>query len=164
MEDRDMKLIEKFSDDFYQLSSREGWTKEDLENMKNLQKLMYYIELRCAMKEELEEDEDEEEMEYSSRSYGGGRDYGNRYYEGGNMYGRGGNSYNGRYGRSGRSGRSGGRRSYGQSYGGGNSYNSRRYYDSEKENSMNDLRQMISMEQDPEKRSMLENIMHSLEK
>lgn len=160
VEERDMKLIDKFSEDFYQLSSREGWTKEDLENMKNLQKLMYYIEVRCAMKDELEDEEDEEEMEYS-RSYNDGRSYGSRYYDGGNMYGRGGGYSNGR---SGRYGRTGVRRSNGSSYGGGMPYNSRRYYDNEKENSMNDLRQMISMEQDPEKRSMLENIMHSLEK
>lgn len=157
MEDRDMKLIEKLSDDFYQLSSREGWTKEDLENMKNLQKLMYYMEVRCAMKEGDEYPEDEEEMGYNMRSYTGGRSYnGNGRYGDGGMYGRGGNYSNGR------SGRSNGRR-YMPSYS-GNMYPSRRYYDSEKENSMNDLRQMISMEQDPEKRSMLENIMHSLEK
>lgn len=155
MEDKDRKLIDKFSDDFYQLSSQDGWTKEDLENMKNLQKLMYYMEVRCAMKEgEYPEDEDMGEMEYNTRFYNGGR-----YYDGGNMN-RGGGSYN----NGGRSGRNYGRRSYTYSTPTSGMYPSRKYYDSEKENSMNDLRQMISMEQDPEKRSMLENIMHSLEK
>lgn len=44
-----------------------------------------------------------------------------------------------------------------------NGSSGRRYYDSEKENSVNDLRQMLQMEQDPEKRSMLEGIMRVLE-
>lgn len=32
-----------------------------------------------------------------------------------------------------------------------------------KENAMNDLRRMMSMEQDPEKRSMIESAIHALE-
>ncbi len=50
MEERDKRLIEKLEADFHKLSSQEGWTKEDLEKMKDLQKLMYYMEVRCAMK------------------------------------------------------------------------------------------------------------------
>lgn len=155
MGERDYKLIERLDADFNRLSSQDGWTKEDLENMKNLQKLMYYIEVRCAMKEG-EEYPGEEYM--NDPSYDG-RSYGNRYYDGNGSYGRGG-SYNS-YAR-GMGNRSYGRRGY-NSYAQNQNYG-RRYYDGEKENSMNDLRQMISMEQDPEKRSMLENVMHMLEK
>lgn len=71
------------------------------------------------------------------------------------MYGRGNSYVRGGYSRT------SGRR--GNSYMNGRS--GRRSYDNdmEKENSMNDLQHMISMEQDPEKRSMLENIMRTLE-
>lgn len=97
--------------------------------------------------EEYPGDEYMNEMGYQGRS-------GNNRYYNGNMYSRG-NNY-GRYGYNRASGRRGG------SYM-GNGASGRRYYDGDKENSMNDLRQMLQMEQDPEKRSMLENIMHMLE-
>lgn len=155
MDNRDKKILEKFDNDFHQIASQEGWEREDIVTMKDLQKLMYYMELRCAMKEN-EEYRDEMydmgnmgDMDYN-RSYNN-----NRYYDGGNMYGRG-NSY----ARNGY-GRSSGRRSYNSYAGGGSS--GRRYYDGEKENSINDIRQMVQMEQDPEKRSILENVMRVLE-
>ena len=124
---------------------------------------MYYIEVRCAMKEggEYPGEEYINEMDGGNRSFGGrsnnsyNNSYGGRYYDGNNSYNR--------SGYQGRSGMTSGRRSYGMPYM-GNSYNSRRYYDSEKENAINDLRQMIQGEQDQEKISMLENIMHMIEK
>ena len=151
MDIRDKKLIEKLDNDFHQLSSQEGWQPQDIELMKDLQKLMYYMEVRCAMKENEEYQNDSYGNEIENSRYGMYGGYGNRYYDGGNMSGRGGYSRNG-YGMNSNRG------SYGN-----RPFSGRRYYDSEKENSMNDLRQMISMEQDPDKRSMLENIMHTLE-
>lgn len=156
MDNRDRKIIDNLDNIFYQyasqVSSQEDVEREYIENMKDLQKIMYYMEVRDAMKEG-EYYQDDEYMNDSEQS---GRSYGNRYYNGGNMYSRGnGNSYTrGGYNRM------SGRR--GNSYMNGGS-SGRRYYDGEKENSMNDLRQMLQMEQDPEKRSMLEGIMHVLE-
>ena len=155
MDNRDRKIIENLEDIFYQYASninpQDDIERSCIENMKDLQKVMYYMEVRDAMKQGEEyDDEYANEMEQPSRSYTGGR-----YYNNGNMYGRGGNSYaRGGYNRY------SGRR--GNSYM-GNGTSGRRYYDSEKDNATNDLRQMIQMEQDPEKRSMLESVMHVLE-
>ena len=152
MDNQDRKIIENLENAFHGIASQafnqEDIERKDIEDMKDLQKIMYYMEVRCAMKEgeDYQGDDYANEMEYSNRS-------GSRYYNG-NTYGRG-NSY-GRYGYSRNSGRRG------TPYM-GNGSSGRRYYDGEKENSMNDLRQMLQMEQDPEKRSMLEGIMHVLE-
>lgn len=157
MNNQDMKIIDRLENEFYQIASHAtsqqgSIEREDIENMKDLQKICYYMEVRCAMKES-EEYEDEE---YTDGSDNQRRSYNNRYYGGGSMSMRG-NSYNrGGYGY----GRYSGRRN---SYTGGRS--GRRYYDNdaEKENSVNDIRQWIQMEQDPEKRAMLENAMRFLE-
>lgn len=61
MEAKKRKLIERFEADFEKIASLDGWTKEQLEMMKDLEKLMYYIEVRCAM----EEGKDDYEGEYS---------------------------------------------------------------------------------------------------
>lgn len=160
MNGQDKKIIDRLENEFYQIASnaisqQESMEREDIENMKDLQKICYYMEVRCAMKE-AEEYEDEEyvdDSDYQRRSYN------NRYYNGNNMYGRGNmNSYTrGGYNRA------SGRRS--NPYMMNNGRSGRRYYDNdaEKENSMNDLRQMLQMEQDPEKRSMLEGIMRVME-
>lgn len=155
-----MKQVEKFDADYNKIYSQDGWTKEDVEMMKDLQKLMYYIEVRCAMKDggEYPGEQYMDEMSYNgydSRSYDGGYD---------NSYAR------GSYGR----GNMGGGRSmimqngrpmmYSRNGMYNNGMSGRRYYDSgEKENSLNDLRRMASMEQDPEKRSMIENAIRVLE-
>lgn len=156
MNNQDKKIIERLENEFYQIASdviaqQESIERADIENMKDLQKICYYMEVRCAMKE-AEDYGDEEYMDddYQRRSYT------NRYYGGNNMYGRGNSYTRGGYNRT--SGRRGG--SYMN-----NGRSGRRYYDNdaEKENSMNDLRQMLQMEQDPEKRSMLEGIMRVME-
>lgn len=78
MDMKDQKLLEKFEADFDKISSCEGWTKEQVEMMKDLQKLMYYIEVRNAMKEG-------SESNWDSRGYGTGHtgrsgwNYSNRY-------------------------------------------------------------------------------------
>lgn len=51
MEGKEQRLIEKYEADFDKISSKETWSKEDITMMKDLQKLMYYLEVRCAMKE-----------------------------------------------------------------------------------------------------------------
>ena len=155
MNSQDKKIIEKLEDQFYQMASQamsqgEDIEKEYIESMKDLQKICYYMEVRCAMKEA--EDEYMDDPDYEERSYRG-RSYNS--YNGGNMYGRGNNYMRGGYNRT--SGRRGG------SYMNGRS--GRRYYDneSEKEASMNDLRQWLQMEQDPDKHAMLEGIMRVME-
>ena len=152
-----MKQVEKVDADYNKIYSQDGWTKEDIEMMKDLQKLMYYIEVRCAMKDGAEYPGEQymDEMSYNgydSRSYDG---YDNSYARGG--YGRGnmgGRSMTMQYGRP-------------VSYGRGSMYSNgmsgRRYYDGEKEKAMNDLRRMMSMEQDPEKQAMIESAIHALE-
>lgn len=155
MNSQDKKIIDRLENEFYQIASniasqQESIEREDIENMKDLQKICYYMEVRCAMKEaedEYMDDPDHEERSYRGRSYNS--------YNGSNMYGRGNSYTRGGYSRT--SGRRGG------SYMNGRS--GRRSYDneSEKEASMNDLRQWLQMEQDPDKRAMLEGFMHVME-
>jgi len=157
MNSQDKKIIDRLENEFYQIASnvasqQESIEREDIENMKDLQKICYYMELRCAMKEsEGYEDEEYMDDDYQKRSYT------NRYYNGGNMYGRGNSYTRGGYGYGRYSGRMGNPYMNGRS--------GRRSYDneSEKEASMNDLRQWLQMEQDPEKRSMLESVMRVME-
>ncbi len=147
MEESTKRLIEKFEADFHTLSSKEGWTKDDLEKMKNLQKLMYYLEVRCAMKEGQEypgSDYMDQRMSYDSRSYAGGNSGQNR------------SNQTGRY-MSGRS-NSYGMPTYGMSYTGG-----RRYYDGPHEIAINDLRHMAMTEQDPDARAAMENALRYLD-
>lgn len=75
MEGKMHKLIEKFENDFDKIASLDGWTKEQIEMMKDLEKLMYYIEARCAMKEGKYEYEDD----YSGARGGRRRDSMGRY-------------------------------------------------------------------------------------
>lgn len=75
MEAKMCRLIEKFENDFEKIASLDGWTKEQIEMMKDLEKLMYYIELRSAMKEGKNEYEDD----YSGARGGRRRDSMGRY-------------------------------------------------------------------------------------
>ena len=68
MDMKTQKLIEKYEGDFDKISSKEGWEPQDIEIKKDLQKLMYYIELRCAMKEG--------QQDYRRQSRGGYGGYG----------------------------------------------------------------------------------------
>lgn len=68
MDMKTQKLIEKYEGDFDKISSKEGWEPSDITIMKDLQKLMYYIELRCAMKEG--------QQDYRGQSRGGYGGYG----------------------------------------------------------------------------------------
>ena len=141
MGDYEKKLIEKYEADFHTISSKDAWTKDDLEKMKDLQKLMYYMEVRCAMKD--------------------GADYPGQKY----MDERGYDGYS--YARSmPRHNPANGRFVSGTSYPMGYSYNmsGRRYYDSEHEKFMNDLTRMMNMETDPATREAMEHVAMMLER
>ena len=84
MEGNTQRLIEKYEADFNKISSKEGWSKDDIAMMKDLQKLMYYLEIRCAMKEGSVERGHSYDMN-SNNSYG---------YSGRNTYN---NGYSGRW-------------------------------------------------------------------
>ena len=77
MDMKTQKLIEKFEGDFDKISSKEGWEPNDITIMKDLQKLMYYIELRCAMKEGEQDNWEHSERSYRGQSRGGGGGSGN---------------------------------------------------------------------------------------
>lgn len=51
MGDMMKRQIEKFEADYDQIAAKGSWSKDEIEMMKDLQKLMYYLEVRCAMKE-----------------------------------------------------------------------------------------------------------------
>lgn len=144
MGDNDKKLIEKLEVDFHTLSSKDGWTKDDLEKMKNLQKLMYYMEVRCAMKEG---------EEYPGSKYMDGQSYDSHPYYDGNSY-RSMPQHN----------PSNGRFMSGHGYPVGYSYgmSGRRYYDSERDKFVNELHRAMSSESDPEMRAEMENLARML--
>lgn len=168
MEEMDRKLIEKLDADFHKWSSKEGWEPCDITLMKDLQKLMYYIEVRDAMKEGNKQYPGYEHMD-SERSYrrsrndmgqftSGNRGYGS--YDGRSMHGmppmndmQWGWNDNRYYDNQGS-----GRRYYDDGRGSG-----RRYYDSEKENAMEYLHRMLDSESRPEIKSAMQNVLRELE-
>lgn len=155
MGEADKKLIEKFEEDFHKISSKDGWTREDIENMKDLEKLMYYMEVRCAMKEggEYPGSEYMERAGYDTRQYmGHGMQYASRNQSRDSM---------GRYNDSGYNNR--GQYNSGGRYGYSMPMPNRMYYGSERENSVNELRRMAEMEQNPEAREAMEHAMRILE-
>lgn len=144
MEDSTKKLIEKFEADFQSLSSKNGWTVEDLTRMKDLQKLMYYLEVRCAMKEG---------ADYPGEKYMDERSYDSR-------------SYRSMPNRSPSTGRFMSGHSWPMGYSYNNGYNNmsgRRYYDSEHDKFMQDLHRMMDMETDPATREAMENVANMLQ-
>ena len=163
MVDSDKKLLEKFDVDFHKISSKEGWEPCDITLMKDLQKLMYYIEVRSAMKEGERQYPGYEYLEDSSYR---GRDSMGRYTSGHGGYDGG---YNYRMGRGRGSGmmdmdpyymdgaRSG-RRYYDDMGSSG-----RRYYDSEKDNALGYLHRMMDSENRPEMKSAMQTLLRELE-
>lgn len=83
MDAKTHKLIEKYEQDFEKISSKEGWEPKDVEMMKDLQKLMYYLEVRCAMKEA---DDDWPRSRSRGSGYYGHMGSGRRYYDDGKMH------------------------------------------------------------------------------
>lgn len=148
MGDKANRMIEKLESDYEKIASKDAWEPKDIEMMKNLQKLMYYIEVRCAMKD----GEDYPGSEYiDGRGSMDSRSYSNGMPSRGQM-GRftSGNYYSGGSNRMGRSGH----------YPMGNGP---WYYDSERENAIYELRRMMDTKSDPELKTHLQNVIRDLE-
>jgi len=144
MEAKTERLIEKYDADYNKIASKESWTKDDITMMKDLQKLMYYIEVRCAMKEgnEYPGSEHMPDMSYargySSRMSGHYPMHeGPWYYD---MEGGSGSHYRNDYGVSGN-----------------------RYYDGEKEAVIHKLHRMLDKEDNPMKRTAIQEIIREFE-
>ena len=147
MEDKMYKQIEKFEADYDKIASKEVWDPSDITKMKDLQKLMYYLEVRCAMKD----GDDYPGSEYMNRgSYtghaytGGNRGSGHYPMDGGPWYYDNGNGMSGR-------------RYY------DNGMSGRRYYDDERSNMVDHIRQMMANENNQERRMALQNLMRMYE-
>lgn len=138
MGDMMKRQIEKFEADYDQIAAKGSWNKDEIEMMKDLQKLMYYLEVRCAMKE--------------GGEYPGSEYMDKQSYDMAHSYARGQmrNPMNGRYMSYGRSG------SYPMYY-------DRRYYDSEKENAVHELHHMMDSKTDPEIKMAIQSAIHDLE-
>lgn len=160
------KLIEKFDEDFHKISSKEAWEPCDISLMKDLQKLMYYMEVRDAMKDGGEypgsDYMDERGYGYGygdyDMSYRRGRDSMGRFTSGDYGYGN-----RGGYGRSYDRGynRVPGNRYYDGNMGGGSG---RRYYDSDKDTTMEYLHRMMDSESRPEMKNAMQMIAQELER
>ena len=152
MDEKMKKNLEKFDADYCKIASKDAWEPKDIEMMKDLQKLMYYIEVRDAMKGGQYEDWGEEEDMGSGRSYARNRNrmgqftsghYPMPYYTGAGYSNMGGS----------------GRRYYDGNRGG---YSGNRYYDGEKENAINDLQRMMEASNDPEVRMHIQDAINNL--
>lgn len=152
MGDMNKKTLEELQQDFDKIASKGAWTDAEYERMKNLQKIMYYMEVRCAMKE--------------------GQGYpGSEYMDDTDMsFRRGRNMNNGRY-----MSRDGGSGMHYPPYMDGNSWanggngnwdmnaSGRRYYDSEKEKAIHKLHHMMENEDNAEKKNALKLAITELE-
>lgn len=139
MGDMNMKHLEEFEKDFEKIASKGVWDDKDLCKMKDLQKIMYYMEVRDAMKNG-QDYPGSEYMPDEGRSYARGRDSMGRFTSGNRYMGR---SYDMYYDDMGSSGR--------------------RYYDDEKKNALHKLHHMMDMEENPEKKNALKIAINELE-
>ena len=141
MGDQMKKQIEKFESDYDKIFSKGAWEPKDVTLMKDLQKLMYYLEVRCAMKEG-EDYPGSEYMDERSNSYASG--------------GQARSPMTGRYMSRGGSG------TYPMYYddmrGSG-----RRYYDGEKEDAIHKLHKAMDNESNPEYRMAVQEAIRILE-
>lgn len=141
MEEATKKQIERYQNEFEQKFNKSTWTREDVENMKDLKKLEYYTKVICAMDDggnyPGSEYIEQRGMSYANqnRSPVTGR------YTSGNMSGH-----------------------YPMYYDSSNgNMSGRRYYDDERMNAMEELRRMHQMQQNPEVRMALEQALRNLE-
>lgn len=164
MGDMDKKLLEELDSDFHKISSKEGWEPCDITRMKDLQKLMYYMEVRDAMKKGEKQYPGYEYIEDMSYR---GRDSMGRYTSGRGSYDTG---YDNRMMVRGRgSGMMGmdpyymdGMRS-GRHYYDDMGSSGRRYYDGEKDNALGYLHRMMDNENRPEMKSAMQTLLRELE-
>lgn len=133
------KQIEKFQHDYDEIFSKGAWDPQQVCLMKDLQKLMYYIEVRDAMKEGSEDNWNPNE-----RSYRGGQPR---------------NPSNGQYMSRGGSGHYPMGDYYYDNMGG----SGRRYYDSDRENALSRMRHLMETETNPEARNAIQMAIHELE-
>ena len=165
MGDMDKKLLEKLNEDFHKISSKEGWEPCDVTLMKDLQKLMYYIEVRDAMKGNGEypgsEYIDERRRGYGDygMSYRRGRDDMGRFTSGDMGYGNRGYGHDGPWYYDSGYDQGSGRRYYDDMRGA----SGRRYYDSEKDNALTYLHRMMDSESRPEVKNMMQSVARELE-
>lgn len=154
MDSKTKKLIERYENDFDKLSANENYTKEQLTQMKDLQKLMYYIEVRCAMKD----GEGYPGSDYmpggNDRSYARHRNAMGQYTSGHYpmMEHNGGWYYDSNM-----------NMGSGNRYYDGNSMSGRRYYDSEKEKALHYLHKMMDNENSPDVISDIQNVIRVME-
>lgn len=139
MGDINMKYLDEFEKDFDKIASKGVWDDKDLCKMKDLQKIMYYMELRSAMKEG-QDYPGSEYMPEGTRSYARGRDSMGRFTSGTYYPPYMDNRYYDDMGSSGR-----------------------RYYDDEKKNALHKLHHMMDMEENPEKKNALKIAINELE-
>ena len=144
MGDNMYKQIEEFQKDYDKIYAKGKWEPCDYTTMKDLQKLMYYIEVREAMKN--------------------GGDYPGSDYMDQNSYARGNQMRNmntGRYMPRGGSG------TYpmgnGPWYYNDGGMSGRRYYDGEKEDAIHKLHKAMDAETNPEFRMAIQEAIHMLE-
>lgn len=160
------KQIEEFEKDYDKIAAKNVWEPCDITKMKDLQKLMYYLEVREAMKnggeypgsEYMDQNSYEGAqrrnmntgrfmssrggsgtypMGYGPMFYNDGRGSGRRYYDGD---------------------RGSGRRYYDDDYGSG-----RRYYDGEKEDAIHKLHKAMDAETNPEFKTAIQEAIRMLE-
>lgn len=156
MGDMNKKHIEEFEKDFEKIASKGVWDEKDLCKMKDLQKIMYYMEVRDAMKEGREYPGSDYMPDDETMSFARGRNSMGQFTSGANNRG-GGSSNRGR-----------GSGTYYPPYMDQRYYDDmgssgRRYYDDEKKNALHKLHHMMDMEENPEKKNALKIAINELE-
>lgn len=168
MGDQVKQQNEAFEKDFNTLYAKSTWTKDDIAQMKDLKKLIYYNKVICAM-DEGGEYPGSDYMPETAMSYRRGRNQYN-----GQFMSRDGGSYNGGGSVYGMSNNGGGYNNGGsgvyypdnpmwnaQSW--SNNTSGRRYYDSEKEKAIHKLHHMMENTDDPERKNALKIAINELE-
>lgn len=142
MGDNMKKDIEKFEADYDKIFAKGTWEPKDITMMKDLQKLMYYIEVRCAMKE----GEEYPGSEYMDRGSYMNHSYANN----GQMR----NASTGRYMS----------RDMGHGYyDDGRGMSGHHYYNDEKDNAINELHRFMESKNDPMTKSIIQDAIRKLE-
>lgn len=133
------KDLERFWSEYDQVSSKDKWTKDDIELMKNLLKCLYYKKVVCAM---------DEAEEYDEGDYASGMSYASR--------GPRRNMNTGRYMPSG----SGAYPMNGPYY---DNRPDRRYYDDQKQMAIHRFESMAEAERDPEMRAAMQELVRMVQ-
>ena len=141
MKEHVKQQIEKFEEDYNKLFSKGVWSKDEIAMMKDLKKLIYYNKVICAM---------DEGEGYPGEKYVD--EYDRSYAHGGRMR----NPNTGRY-------MSRGSGMYDPWYYDDMRGSGRRYYDGKKESIVHELHRMMDMEENPQKRMAIQEVIHEFE-